>query len=252
MSTKSASLFTFLFSVKGHHVGPEGWAHAWFVQNVAQDVSVAVSEAHGFNSAWYRAAQSGWVMHSFEADYRRPWVLEQDLVAETWISKRTRVLAVRQYLFRDVKSNEPVSGAQAEWVYINTSTARPTTIPKVFASRYILHPRTALQEIDFPQEKAVLIGTVDFRVRYSDLDTNAHANNVAYIRWITDALQETGATGRPVWWKIQFKLPAGLTENLRVEVCSTGTGTEGAGWQVNVFSKDRGSVLAAARVLTAP
>ncbi|NOZ55632.1 MAG: hypothetical protein GXO73_02425 [Calditrichaeota bacterium] len=251
MSTQAATVFTFSFSVKGHHVGSEGWAHPWFVQNVAQDISVAVSEAHGFNSAWYRAARSGWVMRSFEVDYRHPWTLEQDFVAETWISKRTRVVAVRQYLFKDRSSGQPVSGAQAEWVYVDASTTRPIPIPDIFATRYVLDPRTALQSIDPPQDEALLIGRVGFRVRYSDLDMNRHANNVAYIRWATDALQEVGATGRPIWWKIQFKLPAGLAENLEVEVYSTGVNASGAGWQVNILSKDRGATLATARVVTA-
>ena len=252
MTAHHEPLFTFPFSVKGHHVGPEGWAHPWYVQNVAQDVSVAVSEAHGFNSAWYRAARGGWVMRSFEVDYRQPWILEQDLLARTWISKRTRLTALRQYQFVDQASEEVVGGAQAEWVYVDTNTGRPAPIPTEFDLHYALDPRTAVASVDLPQGKPVRVGSVPLRVHYSDLDVNGHANNVAYIRWVSDALREVGVNSRLLWWRIQFKLPAGQGENLRIEITSVGVNSTGAAWKAAVSSENHTGKLATAQILTAP
>ncbi|MDZ7374263.1 MAG: thioesterase [candidate division KSB1 bacterium] len=225
------------FKVTGNYVGPDDCAHAWFVQNVAQDVSIAVTEHHGFDTRWYRARGTGWVMRRFQAELVRPWILDDQIVVETWISKRKRVSVHRDYLFLD-GAGAPLGGAQAEWVYLEASTGRPAPLSPEIEERLAVEPEEAISP--WPEQGGEWAFAdpglrITRAVGYSDLDGYGHANNTVYLRWIADLLHQ-GGPGE-FWmrrWRIEYRKAARLGQEVSLEAASCPLSSGGALWQVSI------------------
>jgi acyl-CoA thioester hydrolase len=210
------------FKVTGNYVGPDDWAHAWFVQNVAQDVSIAVTEHHGFGTQWYRSQRSGWVMRRFDTELFRPWMLDDEILVETWLSKRKRVSVHREYRFLDARTEEVLGGGRAEWVYIDAGTARPIPLAKELEERLAFEPEEGVSPWPEGVEESLMGEPEACHTRvvgYSELDGYGHVNNTAYLRWISD-LVHRGGPGE--WWmrrwRIEYRRPARLGDEVRLEL----------------------------------
>lgn len=241
--------------ITGNYVGPDDRAHLWFIQNVAQDVSIAVTEHHGFDTAWYRNHGSGWVMRRFEAELARDWTLDDEIVIETWISRRKRVSVHREYRFLDAGTGQTMGGAQAEWVYIDAHTARPTTLPPELDERMAIVPEEAITPWDPPELPAD--GQCELSAKravgYSELDGYGHTNNTTYLRWIADLLFRDGPGDHRIHrWRILYKKPARLGEEIVVNAASSSQPDGSIFWRIGILSGDEKEELVRAYILALP
>jgi len=240
------------YKVSGSYVGPENQAHAWFVQHVAQEVSIAVTERRGFDSRWYLKHGAGWVMRRFQAELVRPWLLDDEVTVETWLSTRKRLSVFREYRFADARSGALLGGAEVEWVFIRLDNRRPAPVPDDLERRFSFVPERAVSDWDPAGvgDEPRQVRAATRLVRYSELDGLGHANNVVYLRWVEDLIFDQGSNGR--WlqkWKLEYRRPARLGDEVLVRAALCEPQEGGAVWQISVqdarSSKDlvRGYVL---------
>ena len=96
-----------------------------YMQEAAMDASAAV----GYDLDRYAALHRQWWIRETEIEYLRPVRYGQTVIVKTWVEDFHRVRSRRAYELRDADSGEIVARAHSDWVYMNTDTGRPVTVP---------------------------------------------------------------------------------------------------------------------------
>lgn len=116
-----------------------------------------------------------------------PMLLDQ-LRIRTWGSDFSGLYAVREYNILNDADEVLVRGT-SRWLTIHVEKKRAVRMPDFIPEHYGVNPDRGLEnsfeKLLLPTESE---HTMDFRVRWSDLDSNHHANSARYFDWCVDAL----------------------------------------------------------------
>ncbi len=131
-------------------------------------------------------------------------------------------------------TNEPVATAYTDWVFLNSETLRPATIPQEMALSYIPEgpskERLVRQPFpDAPSPPPGLFKTIR-RVTWRDVDPAQHVNNTVYLHYLEEcATNLVRVLGWPVSrmtaegfgivarkFRIEYLQPALMDEELEV------------------------------------
>lgn len=96
---------------------------AWMI-----DAAVAHSTHLGWSSKRYREEGRVWVVRSHRIEYRRPALLGDDVVVETWIDSMERVSSLRRYRILRSGDRALLADAETNWVYFDLAASRPVRI----------------------------------------------------------------------------------------------------------------------------
>ena len=102
--------------------------HANFLRYM-QEAAMDASADAGYDLDRYTALHRQWWIRETEIDYLRPLTYGQTVIVKTWVKDFHRVRSRRAYELREAESGEIVARAHSDWVYLNTDTNRPVTIP---------------------------------------------------------------------------------------------------------------------------
>lgn len=95
-----------------------------------QDAATAHSDAVGCTAAT-RQHGSAWVARSHRIEYLRPAFEGDCLEVRTWVSDiHRRVASLRSYEFVRRGDGVLVARGETEWVYVDSATGRPRSIPE--------------------------------------------------------------------------------------------------------------------------
>jgi medium-chain acyl-[acyl-carrier-protein] hydrolase len=85
------------------------------------------------------------------------------------------------------KDGERLVTANSVWLFVDTDKRRPLKIPDVMYEAYQV---TSDEPLEIGEIKELSSCDIEkkFQVRYSDIDTNSHVNNVVYVTWALEAL----------------------------------------------------------------
>lgn len=200
-----------------------------YMQEAAFDASAAV----GYDVARYRALGQHWLIRETDVTYLRPLVYGDTVIVKTWVSDVRRVRSRRAYELRLAGSDEPVATATTEWVYLDTGTLRPATIPPemIAAFRYP-GAKPGERREPFPEAPPPPAGVFRLRmpVEWRDIDQAGHVNNANYLAYIEEC--NVGATAAFGWplervmafgvgivarrYRIEYREPAVMGDELDV------------------------------------
>jgi acyl-CoA thioester hydrolase len=94
-----------------------------------QDAAVAhFTEAGG--TPIMQAHAATWVVRSHQIEYLRPAVADDRILVRTWVEDFRRVMSLRRYEFLRAADRTMLAKGQTEWVFIDTATGRPKSIPE--------------------------------------------------------------------------------------------------------------------------
>ena len=105
-----------------------------------QDAAVSHADAVGGTAATLDAGAS-WVVRAHRIEYRRPALLGERLVIKTWVENFRRAFSLRKYEFRRPADDALLATAETDWVFVDTATGRPRTIPPHIVALFGLSPR---------------------------------------------------------------------------------------------------------------
>ncbi len=131
-----------------------------------------------------------WVLSRCYMQMGRYPLWGQKITVRTWPRAVERLFALRDFQFFSEEGDMLGSGVSA-WLILSQDKHR------------LMRPGPMMQGVP-PTQEPVMPGDVlskqsnatelsdlrRFNVRYSDLDTNRHVNNAAYVRWILDSFGE--------------------------------------------------------------
>ena len=152
------------------------------------DIAITQSEEIGMGLEYLSRKKLGWVIYKWDITMIRYPLLNEKITVRTWPSSFRKFYAYRQFDILD-ESGEVIGSANSVWFLIDTLRRKPKSISNEIYAAYRISDETK-ECVDFGKLKPPLIvdDERNFNVRYSDIDTNKHVNNVKYIAWCLETM----------------------------------------------------------------
>ncbi len=200
-----------------------------YMQEAAFDASAAV----GYDVARYEAIGRQWLIRETDITYHRPLTYGDTVIVKTWVADFRRVRSRRMYELRQGDSDDPVATAATEWVFLDSATLRPASIPPEMVAAF-WHPDATPgdRREAFPVAPPAPPGTFRARrrVEWRDIDPARHVNNANYLAYIEECnVQVAAAYGWPLTrlmaegvgivahrYRIEYREPAMMDDELEV------------------------------------
>ena len=149
------------------------------------------STAAGYSPEKYEQIGKTWIIRDTEVEFLKQLRYGDTFEIKTWVTDFRRVRSRRAYEFRLAGEDELIARGHMDWVFINTKTQQPATIPEEMKSAFYPEgpPEEAPRREPFPPPPPPPPGAVTFRKKasWNDVDPTHHVNNAKYF----DYFQET-------------------------------------------------------------
>ena len=152
------------------------------------DVGTQQSESVGGGMEYCTNNNCAWVFYKYDIKmYRYPRFGEIISLSTTPVGFK-KFYGLRKYVIRDDK-NEIIGEALALFFLINIEKRRPMRIQK---EQYDFYGVDGDVDYDISMDKLERVEeeqySKQFDIRYSDIDSNKHVNNVKYVEWAMEAV----------------------------------------------------------------
>jgi len=200
--------------------------------NYLQETAIRHGDAVGMDGPALQKLGYMWMMNRLRLEVRRYPLRREEVRVETWGSCLHGLFAVREWRVTDAQG-EVIALATGRWVVIDVARKKIIKIPAEMPAAYGEHEGRAIDDpfvrMDVPQDG---VNTRRFHVRFSELDTNQHANSASYVDWCLEAVpQDVLDSHLPSVFEITFKKEAKLGE----ELVATSAETAGTAPGVRAF-----------------
>ncbi len=181
--SKTYTMYTYDFDVKNN-------VRLVTLMNFLQDISTqhynAVVKETGVGQG------CAWVILEWKVDFFDLNLLEGDLVVTTEPTYFRRFIAYRAYEIHDLEGNL-ILKAISKWAFVDANEHKQVLLPHVFYDLFEVDEKAERPERLYRfnvNETETPRTCYRHTARYSDIDVNDHVNNVAYIRWMMDAVEK--------------------------------------------------------------
>ena len=170
--------------------------------DVAQDMALQGSQELGFGFDKMNPVNLGWVLYRMYFKFLRPVIWREHMTMNTWHKGQEGLVFLRDYELLDEDGKRAAVGTSS-WVVLdmqNRSFVRNESLPDFVNPE----PQNRENAVEFPAPKVVVPSRLEKRlvrehtVRYSDTDFNGHTNNVKYVVWAMDSIDQKFASTHPV------------------------------------------------------
>ncbi|MBC7249792.1 MAG: acyl-CoA thioesterase [Anaerolineae bacterium] len=232
-----------------------------------QETAFDASAAAGYDLARYQAMGCQWLIRETDIEYLHPLRYGDSVQVKTWVADFRRIRSLRAYEFRLAGSGELVARAHTDWVFLDSTTLRPTPIPRELMVAFFPEgpPDPAPPRPRFPPAPPPPPGVFRLRrrVEWRDLDPAQHVNNAVYLSYLEDCgVQVAAAYGWPMsrmqaeGWavvarrlRIEYRQPAVLDDELELATWVSNVKRSSAVRHYIVTRVSDGALLARARTL---
>jgi acyl-CoA thioester hydrolase len=181
-----------------------------------QEIAFDASAAAGYDLARYNAIGHHWLIRETDIEYLQPVRYGESVEVRTWVVDFQRVRSRRAYEFRRVGSEEPIARAETDWVFINTETGRPATIPHELKLAFFPEgvPDSFPARKPFPAAPPPPPGVFEVhqKVAWRDIDPAQHINNAVYLVYIEECGMQVIAAHH---WPVSRMIEEGFAILLR-------------------------------------
>ena len=164
--------------------------------NMAQEAAGQHAVHLGFGYDDLIVKNTAWILSRVNVKFIDTPKWREDVTLTTWHKGLNRLFFLRDFVVTDKEGRERVK-ATTSWLVLNLETRRLVRDPQLMEDGTICTENA----IEHPADKVVMPKEIEpeyvleHLVAYSDIDTNAHANNAMYMQWAMDAVDyETAST----------------------------------------------------------
>lgn len=170
--------------------------------DVAQVMAMEGSRSLGFGYDRLDPLNKAWVLYRMQFKFLRPVMWRDVVTVRTWHKGQDGLVFLRDYEMLGMDGNPSVIGTSS-WIVLDTmkrSFVRNENLPEFISA----DPQCTDSVYDYPAQKVVFPrGNVRraagvHTVAYSDVDFVGHANNVKYVAWAMDCIDQETVSSRQV------------------------------------------------------
>ncbi|NDJ61641.1 MAG: acyl-CoA thioesterase [Chloroflexi bacterium] len=181
--------YTRTFDVRSYECDAYGHLnHANYLRYM-QEAAIEASARIGYDMARYEQLGTVWLAHETDIEYLGSVMYGDTVEIATWVGDFGHTRSRRHYECRSISTGDLVARAYTDWVYIDRTTQRPTSIPAEMVSAFLPDGETtpAPKHNDPPvPPPPPSVFTMERRVEWRDIDQNAHVNNATYLNYLAD------------------------------------------------------------------
>lgn len=154
-----------------------------------EDIALLHSESVGLGLDFYYRNDVAWMLYKYDIMIKKlPFFMETINVMTEPINL-ARFYAYRFFEVTDTHSNEILATANSLWFFMDTKARRPTKITNYIAEGYRVPLDTKKElSIEDPSTVAEYSLVKEFMIRFGDIDTNNHVNNIKYVEWALEVI----------------------------------------------------------------
>ncbi|MEL7565830.1 MAG: acyl-ACP thioesterase domain-containing protein [Dehalobacterium sp.] len=156
--------------------------------NYFQDIAIMQSEELGVGIDFLAEHNLAWSLIQWDIKIHKYPVLGQEVKVFTRPVAFDKFYAYREFRVMGPQ-DELMADAYSLWVLKDVAKKRITKIPAFMFETYgITTGNIPEKEMVKPWEISRIDSEKEFLVRYSDIDTNRHVNNVKYFEWAIETM----------------------------------------------------------------
>lgn len=168
---------------------PNGFLKYTDLCSILQLTAAAHSEIGGISFTDMQEFNQAWVLSRMRVEVTKLPKSGDVVTVKTWINSLENSRSVRALEMH--VNGEKIVGSETFWAVFNTKKRRPEALALPFEHFEVYPEKKATHEgfskINFNQEKEIVFEKTIF---LSDLDIVNHVNNVKYLEWCLDLVDE--------------------------------------------------------------
>ncbi len=158
------------------------------LMNYFTDIATLHSEKCGAGLEFLKEHNLAWIVYRYDIKIHKPVYFNEKIKVSTTACSFHRFNAYRTF-YVDNESGERVAEANALFMLIDYNKRRLTRIPEAFYEAYgASSGQNTPLDFNKPEALKELSYQESFKVRYTDIDTNTHVNNVKYLDWLIESI----------------------------------------------------------------
>ena len=168
---------------------PNGYLKYTDLCNLLQLTAASHSEFGGISFSDMQEFQQAWVLSRMRVEITELPRWKDIVTVKTWINSLENSRSVRA--LEMYVNGKKIVGSETFWVVFNTQTRRPEALALPY-KHFVLYPdakatKEGFSKINIASEKEIVFEKIVF---LSDLDIVNHVNNVKYLEWCLDLVDE--------------------------------------------------------------
>ena len=198
---------------------PNGYLKYTDLCNLLQLTAAAHSEVGGISFTDMQEFNQAWVLSRMRVEITELPKWKDIVTVKTWINSLENSRSVRALEMH--VNGKKIVGSETFWAVFNTEARRPEPLALPYR-HFELYPENKATEIGFakinlPQEKEIIF---ERTVSLSDLDIVNHANNVKYLEWCLDLVDENKILSQQVKsFEMNFLKELSLKDKVIIHEC---------------------------------
>ena len=163
-------------------------AYITSIINYLGDMAMYQSEILGVGIDYLKENNMAWVLYKWDITMDCYPLLNETIKVQTSAYSFKKFYGYREHDIIDSKGNK-IGHANSVWFLIDMNRRRPMRIREGMYEVYGID-ETNSTEIDIQNIPPIseVHNEKSFQVRYSDIDTNMHVNNVKYVAWALETV----------------------------------------------------------------
>lgn len=190
------SIHTKTFKTRSYECDPFGHLKPVNYLRWMQETAFEASAKVGYDFSTYTQIGQWWLVRETEIQFKQTLGYKDEVEIKTWVMDFRNFRSKRAYEFRIKGTNQIVTTAATDWVYLDARSHRPVPIPDEMKSAFFPEavPPDSPRRRRFP--KAPPQRGVNFThrsiVSWYDIDRMWHVNNAAYFKYLDES--------NTAWW----------------------------------------------------
>lgn len=210
-----SAIFKAIFRVRHYECDSYGHLNNVNYVRYMQETALDASAAVGWDAERYQEIGHQWLIRETNIEFLQPLIWNDEVEVTSYVLNFRRVQSQRRYEFRRVSDNALVARADTNWVYLNSETGKPASIPDSMVHDFApdgLADADKIAKFPEPPPQPDGVFRLQKRAEWRDIDAVGHLNNAAYMAYCEDASTQVG---RDIAWTMQRMLDEGFALVIR-------------------------------------
>lgn len=155
-----------------------------------EDIALLQSEGAGVGINYLYGKGLIWVLYKWDINIKKYPKFGDRVKVITIPNSLYKFYAYRKFEMQSA-DGETLASADSEWLLVKMDTKKPIRIPEPIYRAYNVDINCS-DKLNIENLKAPEMADCEklFEVRYSDIDTNMHVNNVKYVEWAMETVSQ--------------------------------------------------------------